>query len=86
MWRLHREQFVGLTAEVLVADDLVGRGYTVKMIARSDQASPRRSTIAGETYRLGVTLGLGLDPAEVCGHLHAGHGPRYDLRSTFAPL
>jgi hypothetical protein len=35
-----REQFVSLTAEVLVADDLLRRGYTVSTVPRSDQVTP----------------------------------------------
>jgi hypothetical protein len=35
-----REQFVSLTAEVFVADDLLRRGYDVKTVQRSDQVSP----------------------------------------------
>ena len=35
-----REQFVSLTAEVLVADDFLRRGYDVQTVQRSDQVSP----------------------------------------------
>jgi hypothetical protein len=35
-----REQFVSLTAEVLVADDFLRRGYEVQTVQRSDQVSP----------------------------------------------
>ena len=35
-----RQQFVSYTAEVLVADDLLQRGYTVTTIPRSTRASP----------------------------------------------
>jgi len=35
-----REQFVSHTAELLVADDFLRRGYTVSTVPRSDQASP----------------------------------------------
>jgi len=41
-----REQFVSLTAEVLVADDLLRRGCTVKTIPRSGQASPDLHVVA----------------------------------------
>jgi hypothetical protein len=35
-----RDFFSGLTAEVLVAEDLLRRGYTVKTIPRTDEPSP----------------------------------------------
>jgi hypothetical protein len=35
-----REQFVSLTAEVLVADDFLRRGYEVQTVPRSDEVSP----------------------------------------------
>jgi hypothetical protein len=35
-----REQFVGLIAEVLVADDLLLRGYSVRTIGRSSEPTP----------------------------------------------
>jgi hypothetical protein len=35
-----REQFVSLTAEVLVADDFLRREYEVQTVQRSDQVSP----------------------------------------------
>lgn len=41
-----REQFVSLTAEVLVADDLLRRGYSVSTIPRSDRASPDLHVVA----------------------------------------
>ena len=36
----NREQFVSYTAELLVADDFLRRGYSVNTILRSDEASP----------------------------------------------
>jgi hypothetical protein len=41
-----REQFISLTAEVLVADDLLRRGYAVSTIPRSDRASPDLHVVA----------------------------------------
>jgi hypothetical protein len=41
-----REQFISLTAEVFVADDLLRRGYTVNAIPRSDRTSPDLHVVA----------------------------------------
>src|SRR6266498_4753407 len=49
-----REQFVSLTAEVLVADDLLRRGYAVSTIPRSDRVSPDLHVVADEIGRAHV--------------------------------
>lgn len=39
-----REQFVGHTSELLVAADLLDRGYEVRTVERSGESSPGRAT------------------------------------------
>jgi hypothetical protein len=50
-----REQFVSHTAEVLVADDLLRRGYTLSTFPRSDQASPDLH-VTGDGINLAVEV------------------------------